>query len=117
MAKEIARLVAPLVPSLPHDGDSVHALEPSAGIGRFLRAFEPVPGITWHAVEWSELSARMLHVLRPDVDATRLSQRCSRARRARNYLSESAGHSPCCRPAYVIHPRYGQADPPPVRPR
>ncbi|MSQ02943.1 MAG: hypothetical protein EXR71_13825 [Myxococcales bacterium] len=52
--------MAPLVPSLPHDGDTVHALEPSAGIGRFLRAFEPVPGITWHAVEWSELSARML---------------------------------------------------------
>ena len=46
----------------------MHALEPAAGIGRFLRAFEPVPGITWHAVEWSELSARMLHVLRPDVD-------------------------------------------------
>ena len=70
VAKEIARLVAPLVPSLPHDGETVHALEPSAGIGRFLRAFEPVPGITWHAVEWSELSARMLHVLRPDVDLT-----------------------------------------------
>ena len=70
MAKEIARLVAPLVPSLPHDGETVHALEPSAGIGRFLRAFEPVPGISWHAVEWSELSARMLHVLRPDVDLT-----------------------------------------------
>ena len=68
MAKEVARLVAPLVSSLPHDGDTVQALEPSAGIGRFLRAFEPVPGITWHAVEWSELSARMLHVLRPDVD-------------------------------------------------
>ena len=68
VAKEVARLVAPLVPSLPHDGPTVHALEPSAGIGRFLRAFEPVPGITWHAVEWSELSARMLHVLRPDVD-------------------------------------------------
>ncbi len=46
----------------------MHALEPSAGIGRFLRAFESVPGLTWHAVEWSELSARMLHVLRPDVD-------------------------------------------------
>ena len=70
VAKEIARLVGPLVPSLPHDGETVHALEPSAGIGRFLRAFEPVPGITWHAVEWSELSARMLHVLRPDVDLT-----------------------------------------------
>ena len=68
VAKEVARLVAPLVSSLPHDGHTVHALEPSAGIGRFLRAFEPVPGLTWHAVEWSELSARMLHVLRPDVD-------------------------------------------------
>ena len=68
VAREVARLVAPLVPGLPHDGGTVQALEPSAGIGRFLKAFEPVPGLTWHAVEWSELSARMLHVLRPDVD-------------------------------------------------
>ena len=52
------------------DGDTVHALEPSAGIGRFIRAFEAVPGLTWHAVEWSTLSSLMLKALRPDLDLT-----------------------------------------------
>ena len=70
VAREVARLVAPLVWELPHDGDTVHALEPSAGIGRFIRAFEPVPGLTWHAVEWSTLSSLMLKALRPDLDLT-----------------------------------------------
>jgi superfamily II DNA or RNA helicase len=70
VAREVARVVAPLVHALPHDGETVHALEPSAGIGRFLRAFEAVPGLTWHAVEWSTLSALMLKALRPDLDLT-----------------------------------------------
>jgi hypothetical protein len=70
VTREVARVVAPLVDSLPMDGASVHALEPSAGIGRFLHAFANVPGLTWHAVEWSELSARMLKALRPDLDLT-----------------------------------------------
>ncbi|MDP2316561.1 MAG: SNF2-related protein [Pseudomonadota bacterium] len=70
VTREVARVVAPLVDSLPMDGNSVHALEPSAGIGRFLHAFANVPGLTWHAVEWSELSARMLKALRPDLDLT-----------------------------------------------
>jgi hypothetical protein len=47
VARGVARVAAPLVHELPHDGDTVHALEPSAGIGRFLRAFEAVPGLTW----------------------------------------------------------------------
>jgi hypothetical protein len=68
--KEVARVVAPLVHTLPQDGESVHALEPSAGIGRFLHAFGNVPGLTWHAVEWSTLSALMLKALRPDLDLT-----------------------------------------------
>ena len=70
MAREVARVVAPLVDALPMDGDTVHALEPSAGIGRFIRAFEAVPGLTWHAVEWSTLSSLMLKALRPDLDLT-----------------------------------------------
>ena len=70
VAKEVARVVAPLVHALPQDGETVHALEPSAGIGRFLRAFEAVPGLTWHAVEWSTLSSLMLKALRPDLDLT-----------------------------------------------
>ncbi|MFZ5480631.1 MAG: SNF2-related protein [Myxococcota bacterium] len=70
VAREVARVVAPLVPSLPHEGDTVHALEPSAGIGRFIHAFATVPGLTWHAVEWSALSSFMLKALRPDLDLT-----------------------------------------------
>jgi superfamily II DNA or RNA helicase len=70
VAREVARVVGPLVDALPMDGDTVHALEPSAGIGRFIRAFEAVHGLTWHAVEWSTLSSLMLKALRPDLDLT-----------------------------------------------
>ncbi len=48
----------------------MHALEPSAGIRCFLHAFAHVPDLTWHAFEWSELSARMLRALRPELDLT-----------------------------------------------
>ena len=70
VASEVARLVRPLVPSLPDVDGVVHALEPSAGIGRFLRAFDSVfpDRLTWHAVEWSALSATMLAALQPDLD-------------------------------------------------
>ncbi|MFH1463541.1 MAG: SNF2-related protein, partial [Pseudomonadota bacterium] len=65
---EVARVVRPLLPDLAVEGQ-VLALEPAAGIGRFVRAltgpgFEP---IHWLAVEWSELSARMLQAIRPDL--------------------------------------------------
>jgi uncharacterized protein YfaT (DUF1175 family) len=70
VAREVARVVAPLVHALPYDGETVHALEPSADIGRFLRAFEAVPGLKWHAVEWSTLSGLMLKAIRPDLDLT-----------------------------------------------
>jgi len=68
VANEIARVVRPLLPNLPQsDAGGVQALEPSAGIGRMLNAFEGAR-LEWHAVEWSELSYRMLRALRPDVD-------------------------------------------------
>ena len=70
VAREVARVVAPLVHTLPQDNGTVHALEPSAGIGRFLHAFGNVPGLTWHAVEWSTLSSLMLKALRPELDLT-----------------------------------------------
>ncbi len=63
VAREIARVVGPLLPP-----GEVHALEPSAGIGRMVRAFEGLPRVSWHAVEWSDLSSRMLAALRPDLD-------------------------------------------------
>ncbi|RME20899.1 MAG: hypothetical protein D6798_19400, partial [Deltaproteobacteria bacterium] len=66
VAAEVARVVRPLLPELAERG-VVLALEPAAGIGRFVRAlsgpgFEPV---RWLVVEWSELSARMLQAIRP----------------------------------------------------
>jgi hypothetical protein len=63
VAREIARVVGPLLPP-----GEVHALEPSAGIGRMVRAFEGLPRVSWHAVEWSDLSSRMLAALRPDLN-------------------------------------------------
>ncbi len=58
---EVARVVAPLLPALARDG-LVEALEPSAGIGRFVRAFEGTGFelVRWHAVEYSAVSAAML---------------------------------------------------------
>jgi tRNA1(Val) A37 N6-methylase TrmN6 len=54
-------------------------LEPSAGIGRLIRSFTPrrclaleaggqIKKIEWTAVEFSKVSATLLHALRPDVD-------------------------------------------------
>ena len=67
---EIARVVRPLLPELVATDGRVHALEPAVGIGRFPLALSG-PGfetVTWHCVEFSELSYKMLHALRPDMD-------------------------------------------------
>ncbi|MCB9673356.1 MAG: N-6 DNA methylase, partial [Alphaproteobacteria bacterium] len=66
---EVARVVRPLLPELAGPGGTVLALEPAAGIGRFIRSLSG-PGfesIHWLTVEWSELSARMLQAIRPDL--------------------------------------------------
>lgn len=70
---EVARVVQPLLSDLGDADGHVAALEPSAGIGRFIRAFEGpgFEGIRWHAVEYSALSAAMLEALRPDLDLFR----------------------------------------------
>ncbi len=71
VAEAVAEAVAPLVRWLPGDAETgkVLALEPSAGIGRFLRAFEGAAfsELSWQAVEWSALSARMLAALYPKL--------------------------------------------------
>jgi hypothetical protein len=69
VAREVARVIRPLVDDLPDDEGVVLALEPSAGIGRFVQAaagdgFDP---LRWLVCEWSELSARMLQALRPEI--------------------------------------------------
>ena len=66
---EVARVVRPLLRDLAGAGNAVLTLEPSAGIGRFVRSLSG-PGfesLRWNVVEWSELSARMLQAIRPDL--------------------------------------------------
>lgn len=71
VAREVERVLRPYLPTLPTmDGKRVLALEPSAGIGRFVRAFGVEPWqdtLRWQAVEYSALSSRMLAAIRPDV--------------------------------------------------
>lgn len=70
VAREVARIVRPLLPALAEaSGGEVWALEPSAGIGRFLHSFsgEGFESLRWRAVEWSLVSARLLQALRPDI--------------------------------------------------
>ena len=70
VAAEVARVVQGLLPTLPDEEGVIHALEPSAGIGRMLAAFNgsAFDPLVWHAVEWSELSGRMLKALYPKLD-------------------------------------------------
>ncbi len=69
VAREVARVIRPLVDDLPDDEGVVLALEPSAGIGRFVQAAsgDGFDALRWLVVEWSELSARMLQALRPEI--------------------------------------------------
>ena len=67
---EIARVVQPLLPSLQSSDGKVHALEPSAGIGRFPLALSGAgfESLAWHSVEYSSVSHKLLRLLRPDID-------------------------------------------------
>ena len=66
VAREVGRLIQVLMPTLPRVEGALRALEPSAGIGRFIR--EAPAGLSWSAAEYSEISAQILGALRPDVD-------------------------------------------------
>ena len=79
IAEAIAEAICPLLPELAGNDGIVRALEPSAGIGRLIRSFSArrclaleaggqIKKIEWTAVEFSKVSAMLLHALRPDVD-------------------------------------------------
>ena len=70
VAQAVARVVGPLLPGLTGDNGRVLALEPSAGIGRFIRAMNrgPFDVVDWKAVEYSELSALALAAVVPGLD-------------------------------------------------
>lgn len=65
----VAHTVHGVYANLPRHDNHVLALEPSAGIGRFIRAFarRDYRDLVWYAAEYSEVSARILRALRPDV--------------------------------------------------
>ena len=68
VTREVARVITPLLPGLERDGQ-ILALEPAAGIGRFLQATQ-LPAfnkVRWNVVEYSKLSALMLAALRADL--------------------------------------------------
>ncbi|MEZ4454755.1 MAG: SNF2-related protein, partial [Nannocystaceae bacterium] len=78
IAEAIVQVLCPYLPTLAGNDGVLRALEPSAGIGRLLRAFTPklcleleadghVKRIDWTAVEFSKVSSRLLGALRPDV--------------------------------------------------
>ncbi len=70
VAREIARVLRPLIPGLPQHDERVLALEPSAGIGRMVHACSG-PGfeaLRWTAVEYSQVSSRLLAAVRPDIE-------------------------------------------------
>ncbi|MCA9662812.1 MAG: N-6 DNA methylase, partial [Myxococcales bacterium] len=73
VADAIAEAVCPLLEGVATPRNQIHALEPSAGIGRFIDAFDRArcgerPELHWSAVELSSSSARLLRLVRPDVD-------------------------------------------------
>ena len=64
---ELARVLRPFVARL--SGSELRALEPSAGIGRFVNALslQGYERVRWTAVEYSNVSAEILRHLRPDI--------------------------------------------------
>jgi hypothetical protein len=66
---EIARVTRPLLADLVGLDGVIRALEPSAGIGRFILAFDALGGapIRWTAVEYSALAATLLSAVRPGL--------------------------------------------------
>lgn len=67
----VVALIAPMLPELPRSADGrVLALEPSAGIGRFIGATAARADckmIDWRVVEFSKVSARLISALHPTV--------------------------------------------------
>ena len=69
VARSIAESLRPRLLDLAQDG-TVTALEPSAGIGRFVEALsgDGFDMVRWYACEYSRISGQLLAALRPDVD-------------------------------------------------
>lgn len=67
LTREAARLVGPLLTELRQaNPEPLEALEPAAGIGRFLAGFQGEP-LRWTACEFSRISAQILSALYPSA--------------------------------------------------
>lgn len=69
LVAEIARVTRPLLADLVGLDGVIRAIEPSAGIGRFILAFDALGAapIRWTAVEYSALAAALLSAVRPGL--------------------------------------------------
>jgi hypothetical protein len=69
LVAEIARVTRPLLADLVGLDGVIRAIEPSAGIGRFILAFDALgtAPIRWTAVEYSALAAMLLSAVRPGL--------------------------------------------------
>ena len=68
---EVARVMQPLLERIKGTDGVIRALEPSAGIGRFPRAFDTLtakPPMRWTCVELSSVAAMMLAAVRPGTE-------------------------------------------------
>lgn len=65
----LARVLRKYVEAMARTKGTVRALEPSAGIGRFVNAlsFGSYKAVSWTAVEYSPISAAILRAMRPDI--------------------------------------------------
>jgi hypothetical protein len=66
---EVARVLKRFVEALQRDHGQVEALEPSAGVGRFIHpmSLQGYENVSWTAVEYSQVSASLLRAMRPDI--------------------------------------------------
>ncbi len=69
LTDEVARVVTPLLDEIKDRSGRIQALEPSAGIGRFIRSFRRLGApVDWIAVELSQISAAISAALYADED-------------------------------------------------
>ena len=72
LALAVADALCPFLPELAGRDGKLRALEPAAGIGRFILAINQAecerPPIRWTSVELSTVAAKMLPLLFPDAD-------------------------------------------------
>ena len=75
VANAIAQTLLPFQPELTNSEGAIRVLEPSAGIGRFVNAFDPAlwPQLKWTAIELSKVSASLLAAIRPDISVVNTS--------------------------------------------